>query len=670
MKNHRVSACLGGGFALVLALASALFLAPAAHGQSPAPVIVPLALTPLQRDTPLELVALTVDADIAESEGHTIVAGNSTFKIHNTDRLNDLQVPVGFPSWAGDPYAFDPAQLISFTISVDGQKVRTLTPSRADLKIGGVVRTVDWYTFTLSIAGDEKKTVRFDFGQDLGNGALPRFAYGLVPAADWKGSIGSARITLQFPEMTTPDQIVSADPANPTFDGTNVTWLFLNHEPPINPSLTIVRPSLWDDLNGKRRAAQQNPGDANARAAVGGLLRQLALIDSPRRDNFYAQAVAELETAVRIDPNQRSSRQALASLYESRAGPAAGPRQPAYVLLAVAQWEPLASGDPNARKQLAEDYFYLGLDAQTRGAFADAAGYYDEAQSFAPGGAGPLFTSEHLAGQRRALNIAWARSFIDQHDAASARDKARAALGDKFMSSLNPPLFYVSQAHVTMTSNSREMLFALTPLAASSAELQNTLSGAATALRAAGADISFDQTSLNLTVQFADRAELIDKLAALSGAVPDRAEWALVRGILSPHDVAWEEADEVVTHVTSYHEEVDLSAACAAFAAESDTAAKNLLPLDSAAANDDEAQLKRALLKYAQEGWQSARAQSRATFQAGANETRVEPCAARAVTLSAATFLPLRVALIVAVVELVGIGILIVRWIGRRRRAV
>lgn len=654
----------------MLAIAGALFCVPTAQGQSPAPVIVPLTLAPLQRDTPLELVALTLDADLEESEGHTIVTGNSTFKIHNSDRLNDLQVPVGFPSWAGDPYAFDPNQLISFTVSVDGQRVRTLTPSRADLKVGGVVRTVDWYTFTLSIAGDEKKTVRFDFGQDLGDSALPRFAYGLVPATDWKGSIGSARLTLQFPEMTTPDQIVSADPTNPTFDGTSVTWLFLNHEPPINPSLTIVRPSLWDDLNVKRRAAQQKPNDANGHAAVGGLLRQLALIDSPRRDNFYAQAVAELETAVRLDPAQRSARQALASLYESRAGPPAGPRQPAYVLLAVAQWEPLASGDANVRKQLAEDYFYLGLDAQTRGAFADAAGYYDKAQSSAPGGAGPLFTPEHMAAQRRLLNIAWARALIDQDDASAARDKARAALGDKFMSSFNPPLFYVSQTRVSMTPNSREMLFTLSPLAASSAELLNSLSGSAAALRAAGADVSFDETSLKISVPFDNRADLVIKLIALSAAVPAGPEWALVRGVLSPHDVAWEETDDVLTHVTSYREQVDLSTACGAFAAESATASKNLSPLNSAGANDDEAELKRALLKYAQDGWNSAQAQSRATFQAGANETRVEPCAAREVTLSAVTFLPLRVGLIVAVIELVGIGILVARWIGRKRRVV
>ena len=657
------------GAALILAVATTLAFFPtrSARAQSSAQVFVPIALTPLQRDTPLELVALTVDANISESNGHTLVSGNSTFKIHNTDRLNDLQIPVGFPSWAGDPYVFNPTKLGSFTVSIDGQKVRTLNSSRADLKIGGVIRTVDWYTFTLSIAGDEKRTVRFDFEQDLGDSALPRFVYGLVPAADWKNSIGSARITLNLPTMTALDQIVAEDPPNPTFNGASVTWLFTNHEPPINPSLTIIRPTLWDDLNAKRRAVQQNPSDANAHAALGGLLRQFAQIDSPRRDSFYAQAIAELETAVRLDPNQRAARRALASLYESRAGPATGPRQAAYVALAAAQWQALAPGDASARKQLAEDDFYLGLDAQTRRAFADAAKYYDQAQSLASEGAGPLYTPEHLAAQRRALNVAWALDLIHQNDAVSARDKALAALGGAFMTSFDSPPFYVTRAQVSMSSNSRTMVFALAPFAASPAELQNTLSGAAASLIVAGASVSFDDASFTITVPFAHRAELIDKLAALVNAMPDRAEWSLVRAVSSPHDVAWNETDEVITHVTNYREDVDLGAACSAFSAESSAATKSLALLDNAAANDDEAQLKRALLQNAQSGWQDALAQGSVTYRAGSNETRVEPCAARAVALSATAFRPLRVALIVAAIEIVGIGILIGRWRRRRR---
>ncbi len=648
-------------------IALARYGAPPARAQTPAPIIVPIALAPLQSDTPIELVALTLDADISESNGHTIISGYSTFKLHNTDQLNDLQVPVGFPGWAGDPYAFDPAQLSSFTVSVDGQKIRTLTPSRADLKIGSTVRNVDWYTFTLKLAGDEKKTVRFDFSQDLGDSALPRFTYGLLPATGWKGAIGSARLTFRFPAMTTLDQIVAVDPPNPTFDGASVTWLLLSHEPTTNPSLTILRPSAWDDLNAKRGAVQQNPNDANAHAALGGLLSQLALIDSPRRDSFYGQAVAELETAVRLDPNQRAARQALASLYESRAGPATGPRQLAYVQLAAAQWQALAPASAAARKQLAEDDFYLGLDAQTRQQFADAQTYFDQAQSLAPGGAGPLFTLDRLAAQRRSSNIAWARALIDQSDAADAATKARAALGDKFMASYHPPPFYVTRADVTMSSTSRAMVFALTPFAETPAETQNVLSGVAASLRAAGAGVTFDASRFGITVPFASASDLTDKLAALAQALPSSAEWSFVRAVLSPKNIAWEDTDQAVTHATHLHEDIDLSPACGAFTVQVDALSSSLAPLANAPASDGAAQLQRALLQYAQSGWQAALAQGSVTYHVGANTTRVEPCAARAVELTASTFLPLRVALIVAGIEIVGIGILVARWRRRRR---
>ena len=125
------------------------------YSQTPTPITIPVALAPVQRDTLIELIALTLDADITESCGHTLLTGNSTFKLHNTDKLNQLQTPMGFPAWAGDTFAFDPTRLASFSASVDGKKT-TLTPSRADVKIGSVVRAVDWYTFTLSIAPDEK----------------------------------------------------------------------------------------------------------------------------------------------------------------------------------------------------------------------------------------------------------------------------------------------------------------------------------------------------------------------------------------------------------------------------------------------------------------------------------------------------------------------------------
>ncbi len=659
--RHLLAATLGLCLVLLCAIASPVY------AQAPAPIVVPVALAPLQRDTPIELTALTLDADILTVQGRTIISGTSTFKLHNTDRLNDWQGAVGFPAWAGDPYAFDPARLDAFTVSVDGVKVKTLTPARADLKIGASTRAVEWYTFTLTLEGDEKKIVRYDFRQDLGDDALVRFTYGLLPAANWKGNIGSARLTLNLPDSTTLEQIIAYDPPDPEFDGKSLTWRHISKLPTANPTLTFLSPPIWNEWLAKRREVQTNPNNVAARLALGNLLRHLAQFDSPRRDSFYAQAIAELETAIRLDPNQRAARQMLAALYEARAGEATGPRNVAYVQLAIAQWEKLTD-DANARKQLAEDYFYLGLEAQTRRAFASAAAYYDQAIALAPNGAGPLFTLERLTAQRRALNLAWANTLLEQNDTEAALPLARAALGDAFMATFTPPLFHVTSAHVTTAASLRTMQWALTPLR--EAETQNEASGVVARWRAAGADahLASDGTHLllTLTVPHQTPLQLRDAMRALADALPTRAEWAPVRAVLSPGDIDWQESEEWFTHATQYREAVDLSMACRAFAGQLDTLTQNLKTPENSASNDEETQLKRALLRYAQRGWQATLASGRAVYRAGAKEERVEPCAAKTLVWSSSTWRPERVAVVVGGIELVGIVILIVRW---RRKA-
>lgn len=654
-------------WALGFCLALLSVVTPSIYAQAPAPILVPIALTPLQRDTPIALTALTLDADILEVQGRTMISGTSTFKLHNTDRLNDWQGVVGFPTWAGDPYAFDPARLEAFSVSVDGVKVKTLTLARADLKIGTSTRTVDWYTFTLALEGDEKKIVRYDFRQDVGESALARFTYGLLPAANWKGNIGSARLTLNFPDFTTLEQIIAYDPPDPEFDGKSWTWRHISKLPTANPTLTFLRPSVWNDWQVKRRDVQTNPNNASAHLALGNLLRQLAQFDSPRRESLYGQATAELETAVRLDPNHRAARQALAALYEARAGDANGPRHPAYVQLAIAQWEKLAD-DANARKQLAEDYFYLGLEAQTRRAFADAAAYYDKASALAPNGASPLFTPERLAAQRRRLNLAWANALLEQNDWDTALSKARDALGEAFLATFTSPAFHIPSAHVTTATAVRIMRFTVTPLGL--AETHNELSGVIAAWRSLGTDAHLASDGANfiltLNVPYRTPLELRDTMRALATQLPARVEWALVRAVLSPNDIDWQENDEWLTHTTHYREVVDLSAACRTFTGQLEALAQNLKTLENLAPDNEEAQLKRALLQYSQRRWQAILASGHVIYGAGTQKARVEPCTAKTLTWSSSAWRPLRVAIVVGIIELVGIIVLLVRWRGRR----
>ncbi|MBI4788489.1 MAG: hypothetical protein HY782_15770 [Chloroflexi bacterium] len=508
--------------------------------------------------------------------------------------------------------------------------------------------------------------MRFDFVQDLGESALPRFSYGMLTATAWKGSVGSARLTLRFPDTTTLDQIVAYDPPNTTFDGQELTWRFTGREPVANPTLTFMRPSLWSDLLARRRAVQQNQNDANARAALGNLFRQLAALDSPRRDSYLSQAIAELETAVRLDPNQRSARQSLGALYESRAGPANGPRQTGYVRLAVAQWETLASTDAAARKQLAEDYFYLGLDEQTRGEYAAALAYFDKAAALTPNGAGPLFTPERAAAQRRVLNIAWAQRLLENEDYSSAADKARAALGDTFMTSFTPPSLYAAQTQVTMAPNTRTMVFRLVPFADRPDEVKNTVNGIAAGLSdVAAVSVTNDNSDIILTlnVPFATQTDLEDKLGVLAGAIPDRPEWALMREVMSPNLLTWDLAGGLIADATNYREEVDLARACAGVETQLQKIGQAVKPLENAAATDAEAQLKRALLKNAQSGWQRVLAQGRVSYRAGTSETTVDACGTRAIAYSAAPLRAEFVAVTVAAAAgLLGIAVLLVVW--------
>lgn len=614
-------------------------LAPNTHAQSPAPTFIPVALAPLQRDSAIELVALTLDAQIKEINGHTIITATSTFKLHNTDRLTDTQVAMGFPTWAGDPFAFDPARLDAFAVTVDNKKI-TLQPTRADLKIGNTVRTVDWFTFTLPILGDEKRTVQMDFQQDLGDNAMPTIHYGLITANGWKNSVGSARLTVAFPEATTLEQITATDPPNPTFDGNAVTWLLQKNEALSNPYVTIIKPSVWNDLLVRRRAARQNPNDAATRTALGNLYLTLAQYDTPKSDSLSAQGIAELESAIRADPGFKSARQSLAALYETRAGPATGTRRAAYVQLAAQNWDVLAASDTNARKQLAEDYFYLGMDAQTRGAFADAQNYFDKAAATAPNGAGPLYTLERMNAQRRALNLAWIRNALDQNDTTLALARARTQFGDSFVKSFRVPAFYATRAEITTNSNIRVINFSLVRFGVSTEEWQSTLNSVVASAKNLGIEtrITDNNATLSFAIPFEDATQVKTRQASLAKTL-DAPEWALARTVLSPKELVWTENKQLIVETMRYQENADFAGACASFNAQAQPIAQNLSALENL--NDEESQVKRTLLQNAQRGWMSAATLSRVVYHAGAEEFPVEPCGTREIASSPVSIQPL-----------------------------
>lgn len=611
-------------FRVLLSVAAlVLFLAPQfASAQSPTNNVL-VALAPIDRKSPVELSALTLDATISEVNGHTFASGTSTFKVHNSDTANEITLPVGFPEWAGGELSFDPTKFSAFSVTVDNKKV-PLTPSQAEAKVGAELRDVQWYTFDLKLQPDEKKLVTIDFTQDLGDSILPRFTYGMLPSTGWKGAINSARVTVKLPTPTSGEQFTSLDPTVPEFDGQQLTWLFTDFDPKSDPGVTFIRPSLWQNLLDRRAATVQKNDDATAHFQLGQVYQQLASLDSPRRDNFLAQAVAEFELASRLDPQSVDSQLTLAQLYEQRAGAAQGPRDANYVALAMAQWQKLVGSraDKDARQQLAEDSFYLGLSAFSRAEFDRALSYFDDAHKFSPDGAGPLYTPEHFQTELQTTRLAAARAQLTDGNTASALDYARAALGDKLDLSPAPPLpaFALNRASITTTSVERKLNLQLSPYPALSDQAKQALANVVNTLNqtnAGAAALSESPTSytLTLTVPFTSDADLRARLQRLAASLPHRPDWDIVRAAIVPELLEYSEHDDTFSRIIHYREDVNLAPGQFALQSALNEMSRVIGEQSSASPDDNAAQLRLALLTDAQEWWHRALSSVAVTYE-------------------------------------------------------
>lgn len=595
---------------LILLLGAAGLGPGIASAQTPQPNIL-VTLAPLDRKTAVELTALTVDADIVERDGHTYARGTLGWQVHNTDVLNETAIVVGFPEWASASASFDPTKFETFRVLLDNQPV-VFASQTADVIYGDAARTINWYTFELTLEPDEKQSITAEFSQDLGTDLFPRFTYGMLVGNRWKNAVGSARISVKLPAQTTGEQFITLDPDVPDFDGQKLTWLWAELNPEADPGVSLIRPSLWQQLLDRRRAAAQNPDDFNAHLELGQIYQALAAEPSPRRDNFLAQAVAELESAARLAPDNATAVRTLAELYEQRAGPANGPRSSNYVALAMTQWQKLVgtSADADARKQLAEDSFYLALDAAARGEFDRAFHLLDDARTFAPDGAGPLYTPDRFANQVKVTHLAAARADIAAGAIANAYTHVRAVYGDGFQPATNLPANALALNHARINTSplAREIILDLIPYPAPSDQaLQETTRVAASLneTSAGEAKVEPDVSGYTLTIQvpFTTDAELRARLVKLAAALPTGGDWALVRAAILPAQLDLTVSDDTFARRVHYREVVDWSQGQQQIQDTLNEMSAQIGELSTASPDDPEAQLKRALLSHAQEWW-------------------------------------------------------------------
>nr|WP_290670150.1 hypothetical protein [Ardenticatena sp.] len=299
---------------LLVLLGTWLGTAPTANAHTP---------TPVQGGEIVELVSITADVEIYTDEnGLTWAAVDATYKLHNVSKTSPAFVQFGWPAWSGDDVNSDPATLVDFQVRREG-RAGALTPLEMPLLLGGETRTTTVWTTATTLARDARTTFSASWRQLLGEGPLVTWQFGLLPAAHWRGAVGSTRITVNLPELTTQEQLVRVVPTEfayngeYTFYGDRVEWIFVSYLPDTNISLTLIAPPLWREMETLRTALASHPQNAEAWLRLGDIYTQLAEAGATEYD---AQAEAAYFAARDADPTNPEPHHRLWKRFEARLG--------------------------------------------------------------------------------------------------------------------------------------------------------------------------------------------------------------------------------------------------------------------------------------------------------------------------------------------------------------
>lgn len=260
--------------------------------------------------------------DLAAKEmvGHV----EATFLMRNQGQTAE-SFDVWFPIWLPNyPYYGDTSGVEKFAAWVDGVPVEV---SYYDEVVEEMEAPRPWATWPMSFQPGQDVRIRVTY--DIfpsGNHPYGTFYYILETGADWWGPISQGTITIRLPfevnEINTalnPDSsdIFGPDSPNPagyTVSGNEVTWQFTDLEPTAedNVRLTVMHPSVWEEIEAAQQAAAANPDSAStqlrlANACFAGLeLFKARFLNQGNSQQLAADAIRAYQRAVELSPESVS----------------------------------------------------------------------------------------------------------------------------------------------------------------------------------------------------------------------------------------------------------------------------------------------------------------------------------------------------------------------------
>ncbi|MBI3733764.1 MAG: hypothetical protein HY259_09970 [Chloroflexi bacterium] len=581
-----------------------------------------ITLAPISGASKVELVAQTLDAEIKESGDSTAWAGQLTFKLHNTDRTAKADIVLGFPTWGGGALELTESTLTRFTIT---QNTKPIQPEwqTQPLKLGGETRSVRWLAWAMTLDEDERATIQVEFQQTLGSSVLPVVQFAQLPAALWKGLTGSARYSLRLPALTTPEPLRQLSPADSTFDGRTLTWLFSDYEPRDPIVLQLVKPQIWREIVTARQAMAQGN---NAKAALNLASQYLQLARASQNPGDLAQSAAALMLAADADPASPAAPLELARLYEAQLrgdyGPVSNPTD--MRAAALEQWErvlKLSRGVPaytavvaEAQDFAAQHAFSLAQSARRANAFTAALALLARARA----AGSSKIPAPLLANEEQGDHAGLAQQQVEAgqwEEALQAVESGVIGAEAQAEQRAFQPRFSRVEALVSLAGDQQTLTARLTPVPRPSARHEQLLRQWLDALadRALTTTLLWDNDAYQMTILTDARASV-----QLPNSSASPAELTLVKELLTSAEWQMTQNDGIFSTEIALVGRYSLAETRQTLQAKLQEISRALDSLNTPSADEPQEWVRRfrsSALKQYQNGWQNLLAGSRARVE-------------------------------------------------------
>lgn len=279
-------------------------------------------LIEILEDTSSESLYVATATAGQEPDALGLARVTASFNMRNLGTLPEsmaVRFPVGTDDGSGNM-----VELRDLKIAVDGMPAE-LREIMAEDPMGNVPQ-VPWVEFDVVFPVQTDVIIEVQYILEAA-GELPyiQFDYVFSTGAGWKGTIGSAELTVRFPyKVNILNYIPGSEYGNVRYlpggirCGNQINWVLTNFEPDAedNFSITLAAPSVWQQILLEQYRVSVNSNDSEAWGRLGKLYKSLVmsshggrgfrdyvLVGDPGVQELFDLGVSAYENAVTLAPD-------------------------------------------------------------------------------------------------------------------------------------------------------------------------------------------------------------------------------------------------------------------------------------------------------------------------------------------------------------------------------